>query len=168
MHGRIMRTLVCALGHAAEQVVNNPHAVAGVAVLNLTTVVRLLGSRTGGHAFGTRRGAAVLRWCTATRRRSMPPAEHIDEGAAFSPARRTPARRPHHARVQWEVGRRRRCGPTGGRTHLRPRHTRGRRASAARTRGDNQRTFFELPHEPLFCIGGGEVKGCFPTSPSSL
>jgi hypothetical protein len=26
----------------------------------------------------------------------------------------------------------------------------------------------QLPHEPLFCIGAREVKGCFPTSLSSL
>lgn len=80
----------------------------------------------GCRAFGTRRGAAVLGWCTATRRRSMPPAEHIEEGAAFSPARRTPAHRPNHTRA--------RSGRWGGGGGVGPRA--GARTCGHGTRGD--------------------------------
>ena len=145
--------------------------VSGVdGVLNPTTVVRVLGSRTGSRAFGTRRSSScpqMVQWHAA--QHLLAPA-HRGEGAAFSArARIALTGLPSRACAQWPV-QRRRWAPRA--LHLR-RPRRATEATACQRSvllgGHNQRTPCELPHEHLICIGGGEVSEAnFPTSTSSL
>ena len=170
----LRHTELRALGHAPEQVVNNPHASRGTRGVcggaeNPTTVVRVLGCRTRSRAFGTRRRATVHRWCTG-RRRTAPRAPAGTSRRARRSARApgSRARTPHHARA--ECGGQRRWAPRGG-LHA-PAATKApaprRDAVPARRDGEggiNQRKVCRLPHEPLFSIGGGEVDTNFPTRP---
>ena len=158
--------------------------VSGVhGVLNPTTVVRILGSRTGSRAFGTRRSSScpqMVQWHAA--QHLLAPA-HRGEGAGFGA--RGPDR-AHGAPIT------RVCTVGGAAAAVAPKHTHtcGDQAGQPRggvpahrgTRGHNQRTPSwptsprasllyrwwgsfggQLPHEHLFSIGGGEVEpGSFP------
>ena len=142
-----------------------------VAALNPTTLVRVLGSRTRSRAFGTRRRATVLRWCTGRRRSTSGTCRHIEEGAAFSTsARITRSRAPSRARgMRWAAaagsawgGAARTRGDKGARATTR------RRASATRRRGRGHKpadAFATSPRASLLYRWWGSRQTNFPTRP---
>lgn len=91
--------------------------VSGVdGVLDPTTVVRVLGSRTGSRAFGTRRSSScpqMVQWHAA--QHLLAPA-HRGEGAAFSARARWRSRSPNHTRACSGPRAAAAAGPTGART----------------------------------------------------